>query len=483
MQLSLPRTYKLALIAALLAGCGGGGDGGSTITNPDQGGGPGPNPGPGNGNDIVLTAACTDDSFLCSGRTILDVNNGVAMTDNAVQVYGLSTSDLDRATNPNHTVAEGLMLPDCTSPANCGVAEVRKQRTENGRLVLLLDKIGLSWDRGRSERPMIIDTFSTVMGRAEIDGNNVVRFSTDLPLSSNTDFYDWSVRGASGTQAHYANNVYFPRSAPPVRCPLGENGEPIACPDTESAGVRFTPAGEGSWRSGGLMPDMARASRLHGEGDLRAGDQPNGQPIEDNDGFGPSYPGFKGYRTLTNRSYRYANLGTWLTSDTVNIVEWVTDNLTPYEHAKFRYGMVAYGEVTPSAAVPASGTSTYRGVVHGLYASSRTALDTEFMADLVVEVNFATGAATVRVIDARTHDSEGSRISLPGINFASATALGASGLRNYSAGAVAPTSSGMTGGVSTRLFGPGAEEMGGTFAIDNEMTGETVIAGFLALRR
>src|SRR5690606_1861462 len=120
-------------------------------------------------------------------------------------------------------------------------------------------------------------------------------------------------------------------------------------------------------------PDIARASRYHGEGDLRAGDKPDGTPIDDNDGIASSYPGFKGYRTLTNRSYRYANLGTWLTSDTVNIVEWVTDGLPAYEHVKFRYGMVAYGEVTTPAAVPGSDTVIYRGVVHGSHVANGTA--------------------------------------------------------------------------------------------------------------
>ncbi len=483
MQLLPPHTFKLALMTALLAGCGGGGDGGSGVTNPDQGGGPGA----GNGDNVVLTAACTDDSFLCSGRTILDVNEGVVLTANSVQVYGLSTSDLDRATNPDYTFATGLMLPDCAamdlasdcnSPAKHGVAEIRKQRTDNGRLVLLLDRVGISWDRGRSERPMIIDTFSTQKGRAELAQGDVVRFSTNLPDSSDTSFYDWSVEGANGTQANYANNVYFPRNSPPVRCP----DDWPDCPDTESEGVRHNPDGHVSdWRSGGLTPDIARASRYHGEGDLRAGDKPDGTPIDDNDGIASSYPGFKGYRTLTNRSYRYANLGTWLTSDTVNIVEWVTDGLPAYEHAKFRYGMVAYGEVTTPAAVPASGTVIYRGVVHGSHVANGTAGTSEFSADATVTVNFSTGVATVAVADARTHDSNGIRISLPSINFTSATALAPGELRNYSAG-VATTSS-MTGGVSTRLFGPQADELGGTFSIQNAATGEAVIAGFIAHRR
>src|SRR5690606_13483261 len=225
----------------------------------------------------------------------------------------------------------------------------------------------------RSQRPMIIDTFSTVMGRAEIDSNNVVRFRTDLPPSSNTAFYDWSVRGAAGTQANYANNVYFPREAPPVRCP----DDTPNCPSTESEGIRFNP---GDWRSGDYTPDVTDAARLHGEGDLRAGDKPDGTPIDDNDGNASSYPGFKGYRTLTNRSYQYANVGTWLTADTVNIVEWVTDSLPSYEHVKFRYGMVAYGDVTPPAAVPTTGTYTYSGLVHGSYVSNGTVDRTPFIA-------------------------------------------------------------------------------------------------------
>src|SRR5690606_9192796 len=118
MQLLPPHTFKLAFIAAVLAGCGGGGDGGSGVARPDQGGN---DPRPGNGGNVILTVACTDTSFLCSGRSIRGVDDRVVLTDNAVQVYALSTSDLDRATNPDHTIATGLMLPDCTSSTNCGV--------------------------------------------------------------------------------------------------------------------------------------------------------------------------------------------------------------------------------------------------------------------------------------------------------------------------------------------------------------------------
>lgn len=476
--------FKLLFIAAVLAGCGGGGggtgssgvgDGGNTGGN--NGGNTGGNNPPGN---VVLTASCADSSdFLCSGREIQRLDNGVALTANSVQVYGLSTSDLDRETNPNHTIATGLMLPDCSSPAACGVAEVRKQRTENGRYVLLLDRLGLNWDR-RNDRPMTIDTFSPIMGRATIDGNNVVRFNSYLPPPSDLDFYDWAVLRANGTQANYANNVYFPRNWE-VRCTESWPD----CPDTETSGISHR---AGDWQNGGLQPDSAGAQRYHGEGDMRAGNN-TPDPVTQADrwipesngagGFGPAYAGFKGYRTINNLSYRYANLATWLTADTVNIVEWVTDGQPDYEHVKFRRGMVAYGDPTASSSVPGSGSVTYTGRVYGQYVSGPRVDITSFTGDVSVTVDYATGQASIQVTNTRADNSTGN--SIP-VSFTSSAALdpAGSGLRNYASGAA--TANGMLGGISARLFGPDAAEIGGTFSMDNA-TGQTAMAGFIARRR
>jgi hypothetical protein len=363
--------------------------------------------------------------------------------------------------------------------------------------VLLLDRLDISWDR-RTERPMIIDTFSTQMGRATIDGDNVVRFDTNLPPPSDLNFYDWAVKGANGTQANYANNVYFPRDEPPVRCPEDDNGQPTDCPTTESEGVKHTRAIDDedtaatAWQNGGFTPDMTSAARLHGEGDLRAGDN-TPDPVtgerrwivdssEKNQGFGSAYPGFKGYRTLNIRSYQYANLGTWLSSDTVNIVEWVTDNEPSYEHVKFRRGMVAFGDVTPPAALPASGIVNYRGIVYGHYVPDSTVELDEFTGDANISVNFSTGEATIAITNTRTHDREGMPVALP-ITFTSATTLdpARAGLRNYASGAA--TAESMQGGVSARLFGPQANEIGGAFSMENSATGQTAIGGFIARRQ
>ena len=480
-------TFKLAFIAAVLAGCGGGG--GDSLTVGDPGTAP--------GSSIVLTAACTPGSdYLCSGLEILRVDDKVALTENGVQVYGFSTSDLlgpdyNPDDNPDHTAAEGLMLdPECNSASTCGVAEVRKQRAENGRLVLLLDNMNLLWNR-RDERPMIIDTFSTEMGRATLDSNNVVRFSRNLPPPYDLDFYDWAVKKANGTQANYANNVYFPRDWP-VRCGEDENGQPRTCRETESEGVQHRPAeAADSWRNGGLGYDKASASRYHSDGDLRAGDDTPDPDTgerrwiidssEENQGFGSAYPGFKGYRTLNNRSYQYANLATWLTSDTVNIVEWVTDGMTPYEHAKFRRGMVTFGDVTAPTALPASGTVTYRGFIYGHHVENSEVDIDEFIGDVSITVNYTAGTATITTDNTRTHDSEGRPVALP-IEFTSVTILdpAANGLRNYSSGDAA--AGGMSGGISARLFGPQAEEMGGVFSMD-DAGGQTVIAGFIARKQ
>jgi hypothetical protein len=477
MQLLSRHNFKLAFIAAVLAGCGGGGGTSSgTGSNPPPTTGSG---GDGSGDSVVLTAACTETSdYLCSGRDILRVDRRVALTENGVQVYGLSTSDL-QTPNPSTTSAYGLTLPDCTSSSNCIAAEVRKHRKEknvDGHLVLLLDNLDITWDR-RNPRPMIIDTFSTRMGRATLSSDNVVRFSTDLPPPSNLDFYDYAVKFNQATQANYANNVYFPRDEP-VRCP----DDWPDCPDTESEGMKY-----GSSSRGGF--DFASAGRYHGDGDLRAGDDTpdpvTGERrwIPDSDGFGSSYPGFKGYRDITNSSYQYANLANWFTQDTVEIVEF-TDGSDPNEHNKERRGFVAFGDVTEPGDVPSSGTQTYAGIVFGQYVPNGTAEEVTFSGNASITVNYATRQATINVTGTQVYDTNGAPVPA---EFTAVTTLDPAdtGLTNYASGAV--TSGAMQGGIGARLFGPasgnGAAEIGGTFSMENSATGQTAIGGFIARRQ
>jgi hypothetical protein len=359
------------------------------------------------------------------------------------------------------------------------------------RTGLLLSNIGISWDR-QTSRPPIIEIFSTTQGRATLanDTNRSVMFGR-LPRSSELDHYDWARRGAAGTQANYANNVYFPRQEA-IRCPTGDT----RCPNDYAEvapKLNFKP---GPWRQAGqtlqTAADETSVSRLHEDGDLRAGDDvpaPNGDPqwIDDSDGFGVSYPGFKGYRSLENWGYQYVNLTNWLTQDTVEIVEWSGG---ANEHNKSRRGFVAFGNVTPTANMPTGGTATYEGAIYGFFAPTAIAASNaedvdHFRGRATVTVNFATpGTATITFVDTRTFNA--ANASVPA-SFTVNTRIGgaSTGPSNYLSGSIA--AAGRQGGASARFFGPivgnAPAEIGGalsfTYAPPGSSTTQTVIGGFI----
>lgn len=483
---TIPAKSALALaLATALSACGGGGGGGK---DPSDGSDPNANPNTGGQTTTLLPCVNTATS-QCSGGSIVQTENSVAMTEFGVQVYGRSTSDLVAPSeNPDTTSAWGL------EPDSGGIAEVRLEKNAEGtvtRTGILLRDIGISWDR-QTSRPPVIEIFSPAQGRARLagDANRSIMFGP-LPPSSDLNHYDWAVRGAAGTQANYANNVYFPRQEP-IRCPSGDTGCPTDYAEVAPK-LTFKP---GPWRQTGqtlqTAADETSVSRLHEDGDLRAGDDvpgPNGERrwIADSDGFGVSYPGFKGYRTLNNWSYQYVNLANWLTQDTVEIVEWSGG---ANEHNKLRRGFVAFGSVTPQASVPTGGTATYRGAIYGYYA--RTAIATSSADDVdhfrgvaEITVNFANpGTATITFTNTRTFNDANEPV--PASFTVSAQIGGANGgPANYLSGGI--TGSGRQGGIGARFFGPVdgnvPAEIGGTLSFTLTPAGtdtrQTVIGGFI----
>ncbi len=415
------------------------------------------------------TMSCVEGSgTLCSGDTILRIDNGVALTRSGVQVYGKSTSDLKNP-NPDMTTATGLML------ASGGTAEVRINIDSSGNVtspVLLLSNLGLTWD-GKVERPKIIETFRTTQGRVQQDASGAIT-SGALPDSSNLSFYDFATKGVAGTQVNYANNSYFPRSAP-SRCDV------TPCRTTETTGPEYQ---AGNWQSGGFTPNQLHVFRLHEDGDIHAGNglpDANGNPtwLEGGNGIGVPFPGSKGGRDFYNQSFRYGSLATWETQDTVQIGNWGALN----EHNKKRLGTVAFGAVTDPAVVPASGSASYSGVAYGWYAPNASDEPAYFRATATVTVNFATRAATVSVQGAR-------RVFAPAgdvpVSFSTSTAMGAVGsnVANYLTGTVGGT---LSGGVGGRYFGPvaggGPAEVGGSFKLSNAGSGAAVVGGFIARKQ
>ncbi|MBL8287839.1 MAG: putative Ig domain-containing protein [Rubrivivax sp.] len=405
-----------------------------------------------------MQMACADGAgWQCSGQTVLRTDRGVALTRSGVQAYGRSTSDRG-ATNPNRATAFGLAV------ASGGVAEIRVRKDGNAAPVdaaVLLSDLDIFWS-GQQNRPQIIETFNPTAGRVFLEGSGALG-GGGLPPSSDLDYYDFARLGTAGTRENYANNRYFPRAAAPRCVPGGW------CSTYETTGLQF---GGGSWRSGGSDPDRITGMRNHEDGDVHAGNglpDGNGNPtlLPGASGFGVPMPGSKGYRTLDHWSYRYGNLASWFTEDTVSIAEWGGIN----EHNKNRRGFVAFGDTTDPAAVPGSGTATYFGIVRLRYTANGSSDPALYSGQATVVVNFASRTVTVSI--------QGTPVDM------TATATLASGANaNYLQGPAA--SGGLSGGLGGRLFGPmtggGAgsapAEIGGAFSLTNGNA--AVVGGFIA---
>ena len=460
MFLSFRPGLASGLFFLLLAGCGGGSSGDAVIlaSGSQQ-----------NNPASSTLMSCIGGSIVqCTGDHILKSENGVSLTAYGVQAYGISTNDLQQ---PNPTPAQAYGL----APGSGGMAEVRVRR-DGGSIVsvaLLLSKMGLSWD-GKNERPLAIETFETRAGRTELNGKGEITFSA-LPAPTDLDFYDYGKKGALGTQAHYANNTYFPRTEP-VRCPSSNPD----CPKVESNGLKIE---NGDWKTGGTLPDKLVASRLHSDGATQAGwgvDANGGLTLLPSaDGPGVSYPGFKGFRNYQQWSYAYANVGGWITQDTVLINEWGGGN----EHNKMRRGVVAFGTVTDPAKIPAAGKVTYSGALRGWFSYDSSQDSYPVFGDVQIEVDFSKRIASITI--------SGTRLDEAGITDAVPVSLSASlpvGSGTYANTFTGPVDSGtLQGGLGARFFGPlvgsgsnsGPAEIGGSITMRNPVNGMMALASIL----
>ncbi len=437
----------------------------------------------------AMTMICVGGStYQCSGTSIIRSDNGVALTRSGVQAYGKSTNDL---ANPiaDPTTAFGLAL------TSGGLAELRLAKDGNSIVsspTMVLSSLGITWD-GKVPRPTIVETFKTTAGFVTLDTTGAIT-SGSLPSSSNLNYYDYATKGPAATQANYANNQYFPRSDPP-RC-----SQPCPFPDPaiETTGMQYVP---GNWHTGAstiadmAAADMTTAIRVHEDGDVHAGDgipDPiTGARINLPGGTGPGVPaaGTKGIRELVNWSFRYGNLGAWLTKDTVFINEWGPTN----EHNQNRRGLVAFGDVSNPSTVPTTGTATYAGFVYGWYAPNATAEASLFRGDATISVNFVTRAVVVAVTNtlAQTEPGGSYQVAIP-VSFNATTAMGTAGqtVANYLTGLV--DNGTLKGGLSGRYFGPvvssgtsgaGPAEIGGALSLSNAASGQTVVAGFIGRKQ
>lgn len=457
MKVCRDRNTGALAVLLLLAGCGDSGGSGS---------------GPGNGAVIkpalsnTTTMSCPEAGTQCTGSTILRTDSGIAVTASSVQVYATSTNDL-QVPNTTPAIAVGLL------PATGGLADIRVKHDASGAVTsvaLLLSQLGLSWD-GKTERPPIIETFLTHQGRVQLDADGKVTYAV-LPPSSDLNFFDFARKGKAGTQAHYANNVYFPRDEP-IRCP----SDAPNCPQQETDGVQSF---SGDWRNGGTVPDNALGTRLHEDGATDAGDNAdaNGNPVAPPNGRGVPFPGFKGFRNFHDWSYQYANLASWITQDTVEIAEWGGQ----FEHNKARRGFVAFGQVTPPASVPTSGTARYIGYLKGWWSFDPSLDSYPIAGDVEAVVDFA--ARTVKLTVTSTRIDEGTQDPVP-VNLTTTASINSAQFANYFNGAASNDS--LSGALSGRFFGPVATggsgnapaELAGAFRLLAANNGPVAIGGFL----
>ena len=416
--------------------------------------------------------SCPDSGMQCSGNSILRVDNGIGVTDSGMQTYATSTNDL-MPNNPAPGSAWGLQ------PASGGLADIRVSRDANGQttgVTLLLSKLGISWD-GKTERPLIIETFEKRQGRVQLDSHGVATFST-LPPPTDLNFYDYGKKASLATQANYANNIYFPRSEP-VRCPSSKPD----CPAIETDGLHVD---TGDWRNGGFTPDNVWGSRLHEDGATQAGygQDANGQLVllPAADGIGVSYPGFKGFRDYHQWSYAHANLASWITQDTVQIDEWSNGNGN--EHNKMRRGFVAFGAVTKPSLIPASGTVHYAGSLRGWFSYQKTEDSYPIAGQVEATVDFAKRTVTVSFTGTRI--DEGTMDVVP-VAMTTTVSISDTNLANYANGTAANGT--LSGGIGARFYGPvgagnsgtGPAEVAGIFQMQRE-GGAVAIGGFLLKR-
>jgi len=451
MRITIHRACLLILTTFSLIACGGGGGSDSSSGGNSSGG----------GSDGSAYTYATD--YQASGTTKIKEENGVAVTSAGVQVFGKSTVD-DITTTSGMTVSSG------------GLAQVRVTKNSEGivsKLALLLSDIGIKWN-AVDERPLIIETFGSTQGRTEMaDDGSLVEMT--LPDPTNISFYDYATKAKSATKEHYANNRYFPRSTA-SRC------DTSTCPTEE---VITSESTKGDWRAGGTTPDYAQEIRLHEDGDIHAGNAADGGILEGGSGVGVPFPGSKGYRSADTWGFLYSNLTAWLSQDTVDIAEWVTQSGTA-EHNQNRRGIVAFGAPTDPASVPSGGTATYSGNVYGWYAASSTAEPVFFRGAASITLNFATRRATVSI-----QDTVSGSDSVP-VTFDLTLAMNAAGTdsANYFNGAV--STSAWTGGMGAKYFGPistssgssGPAELAGAFSLKAAGgSGAAVVAGFISRKQ
>ena len=170
----------------------------------------------------------------------------------------------------------------------------------------------------------------------------------------------------------------------------------------------------------------------------------------------------------TRFGFEYQTFGTWITG---------------VGASSGTYGLISVGNQTSGSSVPTTGTATYTGIAGGLYVDSNGLRYVTGSSSVVATADF--------VARGLTFSTSGTAITRDLLAATSATNLNLSGSLTYSAGSalfsgnvsttgVGTGGSALTGTATGRFYGPTAQEIGGTFAVQS---GNEFYGGAFGARR
>ncbi len=145
------------------------------------------------------------------------------------------------------------------------------------------------------------------------------------------------------------------------------------------------------------------------------------------------------------------------------------------------HGYQSLGDETAFAALPTSGTATYKGLTTAYLVQN--GVDKQMTADVNAVVDFAKKGVRFATSNAQTHslDNKGVRTSQ------AAAGYNISGTAKWSNGnqftGKATTANGMSGDLNGKFYGAGAAEIGGTYGLKNAKNTEQLIGGYGAKRQ
>ena len=125
-----------------------------------------------------------------------------------------------------------------------------------------------------------------------------------------------------------------------------------------------------------------------------------------------------------------------------------------------QYGAVSLGAPTAGSAIPGSGSATFTGKLVGSYVNA-DGFGHSVLADLGVGVDWTNRSLSLTTSNTRS-STDGTNFSLdPNLDMSSQTLTYSAGSNSFSG--TLTTTSGLSGNSSGKFYGPGAEELGGTF--------------------